>query len=186
MAEGICSIAMCEKPVFVKMRGWCANHYAKWRKYGDPEHRVYGRPVQPCRVATCDSPGTQGGGLGYCGTHYRRHQRRGDALVTSRIVGDDVARFECYLREGSVPAHSPDLGPCWLWTGLLTKDGYGVMSSDLATKSAHRWSYRHHVGELIEGMELDHLCRVRACVNPWHLDQVTHLENINRANAAAS
>jgi hypothetical protein len=139
-----------------------------------------------CAIAGCDNPGTQGGGFGWCEKHYRRYQRHGSPFITSRIVGDDITRFEVHLREGSAPAHRSSLGPCWLWGGPLTSDGYGVMElQDLPTSSAHRWSYRYHVGDLVQGLELDHLCRVRACVNPWHLDQVTHAENVRRANAAA-
>lgn len=184
MAEGICSIADCEKPVFVKIRGWCSAHYAKWRKYGDPLARRYGLPRQPCAVTSCSQPGTQGRGHGWCETHYRRYQRHGSPHVASRIVGDDVARFETYLRLGAVPEHAPELGACWLWTGPVTKDGYGVMQvGDLPTASAHRWSYRHHVADLLDDLELDHLCRVRRCVNGWHLEQVPHVVNLARSNA---
>lgn len=187
MAEATCVIDGCDKPVFVKMRGWCAAHYAKWRTYGDPEARRYGLPRRPCVIAGCDNLGTQSRGHGYCEKHYRRHQRHGSPHVTSRIVADDVARFESYLRLGAVPAHAVHLGPCWLWTGALTKDGYAVMQvQDLPTASGHRWSYRHHVGPLLDGLELDHLCRVRRCVNPWHLEQVPHVVNIGRSNALRS
>jgi hypothetical protein len=56
------------------------------------------------------------------------------------------------------------------------------MYSDLPTPLAHRWSYRYHVGPLIDGLHLDHLCRVRNCVNPYHLEQVT--PEINAARGA--
>lgn len=182
MADGTCSIGGCDKPVFVKSRGWCSAHYAKWRKYGDPLAQRYGLPVSSCAVSTCDKPGN--GGHGWCNTHYRRWYRHGSPYVTSRTVGDDVARFETYLRQGVPPAHAPELGPCWLWTGALTSDGYAVMEvQDLPTASAHRWSYRHHIGPLPDNLELDHLCVVAHCVNPWHLEPVTHAENVRRVNA---
>lgn len=70
---------------------------------------------------------------------------------------------------------------CWLWRAATTV-GYGVFKR--ATKVlvyAHRWSYEHHVGPIPEGLHIDHLCRVRACVNPAHLEPVTLAENNRRA-----
>jgi hypothetical protein len=52
------------------------------------------------------------------------------------------------------------------------------------TGSAHRWAYEAFVGPIPEGLEIDHLCRNRACVNPAHLDPVTHQENMSRGKAA--
>lgn len=179
-----CTIEGCAKPLANVGRGWCAAHYAKARKYGDPLARRYGLPVNQCVLAGCDKPGTKGGGFGWCAMHHRRYQKYGSPFVTSRIVGDDVSRFETYIRQGPLPAHAPELGPCWLWIGALTTDGYASMGVlDLPTDSGHRWSYRYHVGPLLEGLELDHLCVITNCVNPWHLDLVTHAENLRRANA---
>lgn len=65
---------------------------------------------------------------------------------------------------------------CWEWTGTLDKDGYGMHSRGLA----HRVAWMLLRGEIPEGLELDHLCRNRSCVNPDHLEPVTHQENLNR------
>jgi hypothetical protein len=66
--------------------------------------------------------------------------------------------------------------PCILWTGLLNEDGYGKRGSRLA----HRVAYEEQVGPIPEGLEMDHLCRVRNCVNVQHLEPVTHQENCRR------
>lgn len=80
---------------------------------------------------------------------------------------------------------------CWLWIGHISVLGYGVTwtrDSSRATgwkrQSAHRCAYELFVGPIPEGMELDHLCRVRSCVNPAHLQPVTHTVNVRRGKAA--
>jgi hypothetical protein len=74
----------------------------------------------------------------------------------------------------------PDANGCWLWTGYLTPDGYGRFQLDRSSRVAHRVGYEIYVGPISEGLELDHLCRVRHCVNPEHLEAVTHDENLRR------
>lgn len=181
MAERTCSIPECSGRVLA--RGMCNKHYIRWRKHGDPA-QTQRRPAGPCRVVGCETEGD--GGHGWCAKHYRRYYRRGDPKATSRIVGDDAARFDQYTdRNGPLPPHRPELGPCWTWIGYRNADGYGVMGVTwMATNSAHRWAYLHHVGTIPVGLELDHLCRNRACVNPGHLEPVTHLENLRRAREA--
>lgn len=69
-----------------------------------------------------------------------------------------------------------DLGECWLWTGGVIRGGYARLGARLA----HRIAYQHFVGEIPVSCELDHLCRMRSCVNPRHVQPVSHLENIRR------
>jgi hypothetical protein len=76
---------------------------------------------------------------------------------------------------------------CWLWTGVERNGkGYGRFFFDGKNRLAHRWSYEHFKGPIPKGLELDHLCRVRGCVNPDHLEAVTHKENVLRGNVAKS
>lgn len=74
-------------------------------------------------------------------------------------------------------------GDCWLWTGAVSSAGYGVLSVDGSLVLAHRFSYHLFVGET-DATDLDHLCRTTLCVNPFHLEPVTHAENIRRGMAA--
>src|SRR5450631_2878208 len=78
---------------------------------------------------------------------------------------------------------------CWEWTGTHNQDGYALMAvvSTRAVRKfmvAHRYAYETEVGAVLEGMELDHLCRNRGCVNPAHVEPVTHQVNVKRGRVA--
>ena len=69
--------------------------------------------------------------------------------------------------------------PCWPWLGKPDYLGYGRFWSKICIK-AHRFAYELLIGPIPKGLEIDHLCRNRACVNPYHMEPVTHHENILR------
>lgn len=75
---------------------------------------------------------------------------------------------------------------CWLWTAADNGVGYGLLGGGGRNKKnvlAHRFSYEVHKGPIPHGMVLDHKCRTPSCVNPDHLDPVTHRENCRRGHA---
>ena len=76
-------------------------------------------------------------------------------------------------------AFEPTSG-CWLWLGATNNNGYGQIHVSGKTRLAHRKSYEIHVGEIPDGLTLDHLCRVSLCINPAHLEPVSMRENYLR------
>jgi len=80
------------------------------------------------------------------------------------------------------PRVSPEPTGCWFWTGQTITNGYGVTASGRrgARRLAHRLAYELLIGPIPSGLDLDHLCRIRLCVNPTHLEPVTRRENLRR------
>jgi Schitoviridae HNH endonuclease len=77
-----------------------------------------------------------------------------------------------------------DLSGCWVWQGSHSGTGrgggYPRMKLDGQTVAVHRVSYTHFYGYVPGKKQIDHLCRNRLCVNPHHLEMVTHKENQRR------
>lgn len=140
-----------------RARGWCSSHYSRWKRYGNPTAGTPKRRRAPSRECFEDKIGT-----------------------------------------GAIPTHRPDLGPCSVWTGFCDPSGYAKFSVEEQSAYAHRWAWEQIHGPVPEGLELDHLCHNgsgcaggatcphRRCVNPAHLEAVTHHENLLRGVGPAS
>ncbi len=84
-----------------------------------------------------------------------------------------LERFEAkYIPE-------PNTG-CWLWIGALNPR-YGKLLIRRNIEYAHRFAYEHYKGRILPGLEIDHVCEMECCVNPFHLEAVTNDENMKRA-----
>lgn len=70
---------------------------------------------------------------------------------------------------------------CWYWAGHHDKDGYASIAVDGRTRHAHRVSYEEYIGPVPDGLQLDHTCRNRGCINPRHVEPVTGYENQHRS-----
>lgn len=129
-----------------------------------------------CSVEGCPEPFLA---RGWCSLHYGRWKKHGDPLYPAKPHNRDLPTDERFwLKVNKEPSG------CWTWIGGLSPKGYGWFH-DGKDRAAHRWSYERFVGPIPDGLELDHLCRNRACVNPEHLDPVTHHENVLRGNGIA-
>lgn len=81
-----------------------------------------------------------------------------------------------FIRKASLPAPNG----CWIWLGTIDKYGYAKLGSTHFGRKAHRASYTVFKGPIPDGLEVDHVCREKRCVNPEHLEAVTHDENMRR------
>jgi hypothetical protein len=141
-------------------------------------------PQEPCSVAICDRPSES---RSLCHAHYMRWYTTGhvraDEPLKRYLRGLEAQFAEYVAHDGPTPSARPDLGPCWLWTGRINKMGYGVMSLENQPIYAHRWAYERSIGPIPDSLELDHLCRKPTCVNPTHLEPVTHRINTLRGES---
>jgi hypothetical protein len=79
----------------------------------------------------------------------------------------------------------PILG-CWFYKGKLNHDGYARARYDGKSRYLHRVTYEHLNGKIPFGLELDHLCKIRHCISPYHVEPVTHAENVKRGDSVKS
>jgi hypothetical protein len=125
-------------------------------------------------------------------THWS-HNRKPCRL---EITGENMAKTPLIERfwpkvnkEGPVPDNRPELGRCWQWTASTTAGGYGQIRAGGTAGTmlyAHRLAYEFTIGPIPNGLQLDHLCRNRACLNPSHLEPVTNRINGLRGQSFAA
>lgn len=75
---------------------------------------------------------------------------------------------------------------CWIWMQALDISGYGVAWDGQKNHKAHRLAYEVFRGSIPENMQLDHVCQLRSCANPWHMEPVTPAVNTMRSNGPAA
>jgi hypothetical protein len=114
---------------------------------------------------------------GYCKMHYYRLKGRGQ-LPLLPIMGTEERFWSKVDRRTR--------NECWEWKTGKKGDGYGQFYVHSIPVAAHRYSYELHYGVIPAGLEIDHLCRNRSCVNPYHLEAVTKRVNILRGVGRAA
>lgn len=134
----------------------------------DKRHEQSG--LMRCAVIGCNK---RTWAKGLCGTHYSHNRIHGSPVTKRSLIRNSETFLQRVDRTES----------CWVWLGSIDSEGYGQFGKNNTTIKAHRAAYVFFKGEIPDHMELDHLCRNRRCVNPDHLEPVTHAENIRRANA---
>lgn len=111
-----------------------------------------------------------------CQGHYVQ-QHRGQPLRTLRA---DLTPSQRFWRKVDKS------GDCWLWTGTLNNQGYGMFAVNRHMGLAHRFAYRDVRGEIPAGHHLDHMCWTPACVNPAHLRPATNSQNVQNPKGLRS
>lgn len=137
--------------------------------------------VAECTVDDCSGDAKA---HGWCHTHYMRWRRTGTVHLKST-----TERFwEKVDKNGPLPqtAWVPLDTNCWLWTATINSHGYGQFGISGVLTPPHRVVYEWEVGPIPKGMEIDHLCRVRSCVRPVHLEVVTHRTNTLRGDTVTA
>ena len=108
----------------------------------------------------------------HCAMHHARLRRTGAVGPADTLVVSAIERFRSKIRVTENGCHE--------WTGGRSRDGYGKFYEGDRLHLAHRWSWQQANGAVPSPLELDHLCRNRACVNPAHLEPVTRRTNVLR------
>jgi hypothetical protein len=138
-------------------------------------------PNATCTIEGCER---RRRARGLCSSHLRRWQEHGDPLSGPPIrqyvgAGPQSRSLEDRLWSKAEIGENPL--DCWLWVGALNPgNGYGVINVDGKKRFAHRVAYELSIDAIGTGLEIDHLCRVRACVNPLHLEAVPASTNVRR------
>ena len=139
--------------------------------------RHYIEMAKECSVSTCSAKSSA---HGWCQMHYLRWQTSGSVHAEIPNLRQPAAiRFWTKVKFTET---------CWLWQGSIAKNrGYGTFrKAHLVSVKAHRFAYEFCVGPIPEGLQIDHLCRVRNCVNPDHLEAVSPRENMRRGVSPAA
>ena len=131
--------------------------------------------MKKCSITNCEKPIKA---RGLCASHYQNLWRTGDPMrPLVRAAGERALRR----------VDRSDPAACWVWSGAMDGQGYGHLRAGPAGAGfvrAHIAAYEHGFGKVPDGLELDHLCRNKLCINPAHLEPVTHAENLRRAGIA--
>lgn len=129
-------------------------------RYSVPRRRLF--PDKPCE---------------HCGATFSpkaRHVRRGGGRFCGKACFDDAQRARNDVasrlatlvnRDGPIPPHVPDYGPCWIWAGGLNQDGYGHLRHGERNRTAHRVAWELATGDTLTSDDvIGHVCDTRACI----------------------
>lgn len=163
-----CSVSGCGTSYYAK--GLCKKHYQRIRLSGTTD--------DPYQVMQCSAPGCErtAKSKGLCTKHYTRLIRYGDIQTTKIIVGDNISRLKSSM--------IVSVAGCWEWS-KFKKNGYGVTALNGKLEQAHRASWMVFRSEIPAGMQINHKCHNRACINPDHLyigDQLQNMKDMADAN----
>lgn len=154
-----CVTEKCQNPRY--FLGRCEAHQKLIKLSSDPIPDV----PQRCKFPKCRNRKSS---LGYCGGHYAQVSLGKElAPLKGHGIPLDTRFFESVTKSET----------CWIWSGNIGTTGYGVFPNGKTSVPAHRVSYELHTGMIPNGMQIDHMCSNRTCVNPDHLRLATGKQN---------
>lgn len=103
------------------------------------------------------------------------------AQATNAVIGKKGYQPVALTKRFNEKYMPEPMSGCWLWLGSKTQHGYGQIWLNGRIELAHRISYEMFCAEIPATLEIDHLCKNKSCVNPAHLEAVTHQVNTQRA-----
>lgn len=170
----MCKVDDCEAPV--RSRGLCNRHYLRLKRHGDEQAQLIQRygPDAECSADDCRRRPIA---KGFCKRHYER-----SAAPPLKPRPTEAERFWAKVDKST---------DCWLWRGARTKRAEGMGYGQFRRQGGAQWTAHRVAWDLVgreipDGLVLDHLCRVRLCVNPDHLEAVTPYENFCRGEAVSA
>lgn len=169
-----CSVDNCGGEVVA--RSLCNAHYERWRQHGDDFDRSPVRKeLQYGTTCTIEDCSRKHYARGWCTKHYNRWLQHGDPYYVEVTVSRSP--------EESFLNHTEWQGECLVWTRYLY-EGYGVIWVNGKSIPVHRYAWERENGRIQDGLEIDHICWNRACVNVDHLRLVTRSQNCSYRSGA--
>lgn len=129
--------------------------------------------ILACTIDGCERPiKTQG----LCNGHYLRVRTTGEP-------GNNIFQRRYFDSEEAFAAHTTRQGDHLIWSGSKLANGYPTIRANGKQMLAHRYSYERSIGPIPDGLVIDHICRVPACVEPSHLRAVTQKQNTENVDS---